>query len=77
MVLKVQYIIELNISAQIIELNLMFFNFFITPIYIKHLFSETMIGGGDLCEYPEDFPILQEEEKRHLVDRQIHQDIGR
>ena len=39
-----------------------------------------MIASGDLsisCEYPDDFPIMQEEEKRHLVDRQMHQDIER
>ena len=40
-----------------------------------------MIGCGDLsgsCEYmEEELPILQEEEKRHLVDRQIYQDIGK
>jgi len=41
--------------------------------------SKTIVGCGDLtasCEYPEEFPIMQEEEKRRLVDRQIYQDIG-
>ncbi|XP_076800140.1 AMP deaminase 2-like isoform X2 [Clavelina lepadiformis] len=45
----------------------------------EHLFSEDIAGCGDLntsCEFTDEIPILQHEEKRHLVDRQISQDIG-
>uniref|UniRef100_H2Z4Y7 Uncharacterized protein n=1 Tax=Ciona savignyi TaxID=51511 RepID=H2Z4Y7_CIOSA len=44
----------------------------------EHLFSEEFSGGGDLttsCELTDEIPIVQEEEKRHLVDRQISQDF--
>nr|XP_002121216.3 AMP deaminase 2 isoform X1 [Ciona intestinalis] len=44
----------------------------------EHLFSEDMAGCGDLsstCELTDEIPIVQQEEKMHLVNRQITQDF--
>nr|CAB3221499.1 AMP deaminase 2 [Phallusia mammillata] len=44
----------------------------------EHLFSEDIAGCGDLnstCELTDEIPIVRQEEKRQLVDRQISQDL--
>jgi len=50
----------------------------ISGLFVQQLFSEDIAGCGDLtasCELTDEIPIVREEEKRHLVDRQISQDF--